>query len=69
MENGNAHSNNSENASSNLKPRSVSQVGLGRQKARVVAFLASPAGSWVNGAMIAVDGAQQQPAMFHKGPL
>lgn len=42
---------------------------LGRQEARVVAFLASPAGSWVNGAMIAVDGAQQQPAMFHKGPL
>ncbi|HLI69763.1 MAG TPA: SDR family oxidoreductase [Ktedonobacteraceae bacterium] len=32
--------------------------------ARVVAFVASPAGSWINGAMIPVDGGQQRPSSF-----
>ncbi len=37
--------------------------------ARVVVFVASPAASWVNGAMVPVDGGQQQPSMFQKGPM
>jgi len=36
--------------------------------ARVVVFVASPAGSWINGAMIPVDGAQQHPSAFQRGP-
>jgi 3-oxoacyl-[acyl-carrier protein] reductase len=37
--------------------------------ARVVAFVASPAGSWIHGAMIPVDGGQQQPSVFQRGPI
>jgi 3-oxoacyl-[acyl-carrier protein] reductase len=37
--------------------------------ARVVTFVASPAGSWINGAMIPVDGGQQQPSAFQRGPV
>jgi len=37
--------------------------------ARVVAFVASPAGGWINGAMIPVDGGQQHPSAFQRGPI
>ncbi len=45
------------------------RLGTPEEIARVVVFVASPAGSWVNGAMIPVNGAQQQPAAFQKGPV
>ncbi len=45
------------------------RLGTPEEIARVVVFIASPAGGWVNGAMIPVDGAQQQPSVFQKGPL
>jgi 3-oxoacyl-[acyl-carrier protein] reductase len=35
--------------------------------ARVVAFVASPAGGWIHGAMIPVDGGQQHPSVFQRG--
>lgn len=38
----------------------LGRLGTPEEIARVVAFVASPAGSWINGAMIPVDGAQQQ---------
>lgn len=37
--------------------------------ARAVTFVASPAGSWINGAMIPVDGGQQHPSAFQRGPI
>jgi len=37
--------------------------------ARVVAFVASPAGSWIHGAMIPVNGGQQHPSAFQRGPI
>lgn len=37
--------------------------------ARVVVFVASPAGGWIHGAMIPVDGGQQHPAAFQPGPI
>jgi 3-oxoacyl-[acyl-carrier protein] reductase len=45
------------------------RLGTPEEVARVVTFVASPAGSWINGAMIPVDGAQQQPAAFQRGPI
>lgn len=47
----------------------LGRLGTPEEIARVVAFVASPAGSWINGAMIPVDGAQQQPSAFPRGPL
>lgn len=47
----------------------LGRLGAPEEIARAVAFVASPAGSWVNGAMIPVDGAQQQPAAFQRGPV
>ena len=45
------------------------RLGTPEEIAWVVTFLVSPAASWVNEAMIAVDGAQQQSAMFQRAPL
>lgn len=47
----------------------LGRLGTPEEIARVVAFVASPAGSWINGAMIPVDGAQQQPSTFQRGPI
>lgn len=44
-------------------------LGTPEEVARVVAFVASPAGNWINGAMIPVDGGQQSPSLFQRGPL
>ena len=44
------------------------RLGTAEEVARVVVFVASPAGSWINGGMIPVDGGQQQPAVYRKGP-
>lgn len=46
----------------------LGRLGTPEEVARVVTFVASPAGSWINGGMIPVDGAQQQPSRFQKGP-
>ncbi len=46
----------------------LGRLGTPEEIARVVVFVASPAGSWINGALIPVDGAQQQPALFQRGP-
>ena len=47
----------------------LGRLGTPEEIARVVAFVASPAGSWINGAMLPVDGGQQQPSVFQKGPI
>ena len=47
----------------------LGRFGTPEEIARAVAFVASPAGSWINGAMIPVDGAQQQPSTFQRGPV
>lgn len=47
----------------------LGRLGTPEEIARVVAFVASPAGSWINGAMIPVDGAQQRPSAFQRGPF
>jgi 3-oxoacyl-[acyl-carrier protein] reductase len=47
----------------------LGRLGTPEEVARVVAFVASPAGSWINGAMIPVDGAQQHPSIFQRGPV
>ena len=47
----------------------LGRLGTPEEVARAIVFVASPAGSWINGANIAVDGAQQQPGMFQKGPV
>lgn len=47
----------------------LGRLGTPEEIARVVAFVASPAGGWINGAMIPVDGGQQHPSLFQRGPL
>jgi len=47
----------------------LGRLGSPEEVARVVAFVASPAGSWINGGMVPVDGGQQQPAVYQKGPV
>jgi 3-oxoacyl-[acyl-carrier protein] reductase len=47
----------------------LGRLGTPEEIARAVVFVASPAASWINGAMIPVDGAQQQPSNFQRGPL
>lgn len=42
----------------------LGRLGTPEEIARVVTFVASPAASWMNGAMIPVDGAQQRPSAF-----
>jgi 3-oxoacyl-[acyl-carrier protein] reductase len=46
----------------------LGRLGTAEEVARAVTFVASPAGSWINGAMIPVDGAQQQSSAFQRGP-
>ncbi len=45
----------------------LGRLGTPEEVARAVAFVASPAGGWINGAAIAVDGAQQRPNAFVLG--
>lgn len=40
------------------------RLGTAEEVARVVVFVASPAGGWINGAMVPVDGGQQRPGVF-----
>ena len=47
----------------------LGRLGKPEEVARAIVFVASPAGSWINGTNISVDGAQQQPGMFEKGPV
>ncbi|MDB5074884.1 MAG: 3-oxoacyl-(acyl-carrier-protein) reductase [Chloroflexi bacterium] len=47
----------------------LGRLGTPEEVARVVAFVASPAGSWINGGMVPVDGGQQAPAVYQKGPV
>ena len=47
----------------------LGRLGTPEEVARAIVFVASPAGSWINGANVPVDGAQQQPGMFQKGPV
>lgn len=47
----------------------LGRLGTAEEVARAIVFVASPAGSWINGTNISVDGAQQQPGMFEKGPV
>lgn len=47
----------------------LGRLGTAEEVARAVVFVASPAGSWINGALIPVDGGQQQPTVIQKGPV
>jgi len=40
------------------------RLGTPEEVAQVVSFLVSPRASWINGAMIPVDGAQGRPGAF-----
>lgn len=47
----------------------LGRLGTPEEVARAIVFVASPAGSWINGTNISVDGAQQQPGVYEKGPV
>lgn len=47
----------------------LGRLATPEEVARVVTFVASPAGGWINGAMIPVDGGQQHPSVFQRGPI
>lgn len=47
----------------------LGRLATPEEVARVVTFVASPAGGWINGAMIPVDGGQQHPSAFKRGPI
>jgi 3-oxoacyl-[acyl-carrier protein] reductase len=47
----------------------LGRLGTPEEVARAVVFVASPAGGWINGALIPVDGGQQQPTVIQKGPV
>jgi 3-oxoacyl-[acyl-carrier protein] reductase len=47
----------------------LGRLGTVDEVARVVVFVASPAGGWINGALVPVDGGQQAPTVFQKGPV
>jgi 3-oxoacyl-[acyl-carrier protein] reductase len=42
----------------------LGRLGTADEVARAVAFVVSPAGSWINGALVPVDGGQQRPGVF-----
>jgi len=42
----------------------LGRLGTPEEVARVAVFVASPAGSWINGSLIPVDGGQQRPGVF-----
>jgi 3-oxoacyl-[acyl-carrier protein] reductase len=46
----------------------LGRLGTAEEVARVVVFVASPAGSWINGALVPVDGGQQRPGVFSLVP-
>ena len=42
----------------------LGRLGTAEEVARAVVFVASPAGSWINGALVPVDGGQQRPGVY-----
>ena len=46
----------------------LGRLGTAEEVARVVVFVSSPAASWINGALIPVDGGQLRPGVFSLVP-
>jgi NAD(P)-dependent dehydrogenase (short-subunit alcohol dehydrogenase family) len=44
----------------------LGRLGTAEEVAIVVAFVVSPAGRWINGALIPVDGGQQRPTAYYR---